>query len=210
MSQLSDDAQAIYQRLLKNEPDAPSDLIGLLLDPLIKFLHQKYPSLPDPTLAADIVTDSLFNFVQEPGRYDANKSSVWSYLCLDVQGDILNALDKEKRRQKWEVSLDAVADEHLGRNNNVEDLIIDQLAPTLLPAHTDIEKLSAQLRLAITDPVDWQLISLICDGERRTIVYAEVLEIMDLPQSEQAKIVKQHKDRLRVQLKRLGVKINEK
>lgn len=210
MSQLSDDAQAIYQRLLNNEPDAPSDLIVLLLDPLIKFLHQKYPSIPDPTLVDDIVTDSLFNFVQKPGRYDANKSSVWSYLCLDVQGDLLNALDKEKRRQRWEVSLDAVADEQLGRNNDIADLIIEKLVPTLLPVHTDMAKLSAQLRSAITDPIDWQLIGLICDGERKTVVYAELLGILNLSQSEQTKIVKKHKDRLRVQLKRLGVKINEK
>jgi len=210
MSQLSDDAQAIYHRLLKNEPDAHSDFIRLLLDPLVKFLYKKHPSLPDPTLIADIVIDSLFKFVQEPGLYDARKSSVWSYLCLDVQGDLLNALDKEKRRQRWEVSLDAVADNQLGRNNDIADLIIDKLAPTLLPVHTDMEKLSAQLRSAITDPIDWQLIDLICDGERKTAVYAELLEILHLSQNEQTKIVKKHKDRLRVQLKRLGVKINEK
>lgn len=210
MSKLSDDAQAIYQRLLNNEPDAPSDFIRLLLDPLITFLHKKHPALPDPTLATDIVVDSLLKFVQQPDRYDSTKSSIWTYLCLDVQGDLRNALDKEKRRQKWETSLDVVADEQLGRNNDVADLIIDKLVPALLPTHTDMEKLSEQLRTAITDPVDWQLIGLICDGERRTMAYAEVLTITHLPQTEQIKIVKKHKDRLRVQLKRLGVKINDK
>lgn len=210
MSQLLDEAQVIYQRLLRNEPDAPSDFIVLLLDPLTKFLHSKYPSLSDPDLATDIVIDSLFKFVQEPTRYNSDKSSLWSYLCMDVLGDIRNALDKEMRRQRREVPIDSVADGRLSRNNELEDLIIDKLVPIMLSEQKDMASVLEQLYAEITEPIDWQIISLICDGERKTEVYAKALGITHLPQPEQTKIVKKNKDRLRVQLKRLGVKVNEK
>jgi len=209
MQLLLDEIQVIYQRLIRNEPDAPSDFIVLLLDPLIKFLHSKYPSLPDSTLATDIVVDSLLKFVQEPARYNSDKSSLWTYLCMDVLGDIRNALDKEHRRAQREVPLDSVADGDLDRNNEIEDLILNRLVPSLLPANTDMENLLFRLRSEIKDPVDWQIIGLICDGERSTRVYAEILGITHLQQQERTKTVKKTKDRLRVQLKRLGVKINE-
>jgi hypothetical protein len=40
------------------------------------------------------------------------------------------------------------------------------------------------------------------EGERRTRVYADVLEISDLPPKEQAQVVKRHKDRVKKTLQR--------
>ena len=61
----------------------------------------------------------------------------------------------------------------------------------------------------ITDPRDRRLLQLLRAGERKTAVYAEVLGIQDRDAMEQRKIVKQHKDRLKKQLERLGVKLRE-
>lgn len=65
----------IYQRLLANEPDAPSDLVELLLEPLVAHLRSEFPQFPDPDLFYDVVTDSLLAFVQVPERYQAEKRS---------------------------------------------------------------------------------------------------------------------------------------
>lgn len=207
---LPDDLQDIYQRLLLDEPDAPSDLIELALDPLIKFLHSKYHSYKDPTVLTDIAIDSLFKFVQQPNRYNPDKSNLWSYLCMDVLSDMHNALDKEQRRASHEIPLDSVADHQFDRNNEVEELVLEKLVPLALPPNSDMDVIMGRLRNEITDPIDWQIIGLWCDGERKTEIYAEVLGITHLSLPEQTKIVKKNKDRLRVQLKRLGVKLNEK
>jgi len=61
----------------------------------------------------------------------------------------------------------------------------------------------------ITDPRDRQLLQLLRTGERKTAAYAEILGIQDHNAMEQRKIVKQHKDRLKKQLERLGVKLRE-
>src|SRR5262245_2940451 len=99
----------IYQRLLAGEPDAPTDLIELLLDPLTTALRQKFPRLPDPNLALDIAADTLFHFVQQPGRFDPKRGDLWGYLYMDALGDIRNAWQKERRRVLREISFDPVA-----------------------------------------------------------------------------------------------------
>lgn len=80
-----------YQRVLAGEPDAPSDLIALLLDPLIALLTRKFPTLPDPNLIVDTATDSLFRLVQEPTHFHPERGTLWNYLVMDALGDLRNA-----------------------------------------------------------------------------------------------------------------------
>lgn len=192
-----------YQRLLAGEPDAPSDLIALLLEPLIAALTRSFPSLPDPDVITDTVTDTLFRFVQDPARFDPARGSLWNYLMMDARGDLRHAWQKERRRRQREQPFDPVAHDLPDRNSDVEETIMRALAPDGVPAGQDIDELMARLRAAITHPQDWQVVRLMIAGERSTAVYAQALGIADLPPAEQRKRVKQAKDRLRVKLKRL-------
>ena len=56
---------------------------------------------------------------------------------------------------------------------------------------------------AVADPVDRQLLALIVDGDTSTAAAAEVLGICDRSVGEQQQLVKQNKDRVKAQVKRL-------
>lgn len=199
----------VYRRLLAGEPDAPSDLIGLLLEPLIAALRRAYPTT-DPDLVSDVVTDSLLAFVQEPQRYQADKRSLWGYLKMDMRGDLLNRWRSLQRRSAREIALDVVALTLLDRNSDVEEAVVRRLAPVALPDGTDIATVAAWLRQDIPDDRDRHVVMLMVQGERRAVTYAAALGITDRPVAEQRRLVKQAKDRLRLRLKRRGVKIHER
>lgn len=194
---------AIYRRLMDGEPDASIDLIELCLDPLIHALRHRYPSLSDPAWADDVAEDSLFQFVQNPGKYMPERGSLWSYLFHDAYRDLQNRVQKEGRRQRRLVALSSVELASSSRNSDIENEVLERLAPTSFAEYHDVNQILERLRQEITDPRDWQVLQLIDEGERRTQVFAEVLGITHLPVEEQRKQVKRVKDRLRVRLKRL-------
>ncbi len=200
---------AIYQRLLAGEPDAPNDFIELLLDPLVEVLCVRFPNLPHPDFATDVVIDALLRFVQSPERYRPERGELWNYLYMDVQGDLRNALVKEQRRQKREIPLDPVAHDRPDGNTDVEEEVMRRLDFSSLQQGRDTQAILNQLRREIPDPRDWQVVLLMFSGERRTNVFAAVLGIQHLPLAMQRKQVKKTKDRLRLRLKRYGVKIHE-
>ena len=205
----SDQINDIYQRLLADEPDATSDFIVLLLDPLIEALCTRFPNLTHPDLITDVASDALLRFVQSPEKYRPERGELWSYLYMDVQGDLRNALAKEHRRQKKEVPLDLVAHDQPDGNTDVEEEVMRRLDFSSLEQGRDTQTILNQLRGEIPDPRDWQVVLLMFSGERHTNVFAAVLGIEHLPVDVQREEVKKAKDRLRLRLKRFGVKIHE-
>jgi DNA-directed RNA polymerase specialized sigma24 family protein len=200
---------AIYRRLLTGEPDASNDFIELLLDPLVEVLCARFPNLPHPDLIMDVVIDALFRFVQSPEKYRPERGELWNYLYMDVQGDLRNALAKEQRRRKKEVPFDPVAHDRADGNTDVEEEIVRQLDLSSVQQGRDAQAVLSQLRLKIPDPRDWQVVLLMFNGERHTSAFAAVLGIEHLPITKQREQVKKTKDRLRLRLKRYGVKIHE-
>jgi len=205
----SNQINVLYLRLIAGEPDASSDLIELLLDPLTAARHRKFPGLPDPNLVVDKVIDTLFRFVQQPDRFQPERGDLRGYLYMDALGDIRNAWQKERRRVIREIPFDPVAHDMPDGNSDIEDTILRKLAPAGLPDGRDAAAIISQLRADISDARDWDVVTLMALGERSTSSYASVLQITGLPLDEQRRIVKQAKDRLRLRLKRRGVKINE-
>lgn len=204
----SDVIDRAYQRVLAGEPDAPSDLIALLLDPLIASLARKFPTLPDPNLIVDTATDSLFRLVQEPTHFHPERGTLWNYLVMDALGDLRNAWKKERRRLNREQAFDPVAHDRPDGKSDVEGAIMCKLAPDGLPEGVDVSQLIAQLRAEITNPQDWQVVMVMADGERKTEADAHVLGIADLPLGDQRRRVKQVKDRLQVLRKRWSATFN--
>jgi DNA-directed RNA polymerase specialized sigma24 family protein len=198
---------AVYQRLLAQEADAPSDFIELLLDPLIAALEMRFPSLPDPDLISDVVTDTLILFVQTPEQYQPERGSLWHYLFMDAWGDIQNAVAKEHRRRTKIVSLDPVAHDRAD-GNNIEEEVVQRLEFMSRMGGKDVQAFLNELRAVIPDPRDWQVVLFMLQGERSTSVFATVLGIEHLSITDQRKQVKKVKDRLHKRLKRYGVQIH--
>lgn len=204
-----DQLNSAYQKLIANEPDAPSQIIELTLDPLIAALEHKFPDPSHKDLIIDTVTDSLFRFVQHPEAFQPERGTLWNYLYMDAFGDLRNAWNKEQRRISHQIPFDPVAHDRPDGNNDVEAAIMRKLVPEGVPEGLEATSVLAQIRQEIPDESDWQVISLMASGERKTQAFAHELGIEHLPPAEQRRIVKQTKDRLRLRLKRWGVKINE-
>jgi hypothetical protein len=57
------------------------------------------------------------------------------------------------------------------------------------------------------DAVEWKVVQLMADGERRSPTYAALLGLGHLPAAEQAREVKRVKDRLQKRLRRLARRV---
>ena len=203
----AEQVSAVYQRLLAGEIDAPSDFIEILLDPLIEALHARFP-LPNPDLAIDAACDTLLKFVQSPEKYNSERGGLWQYLFMDALGDLRNAWAKEQRRQEKEIVFDPVAHDRPDGNSNVEEEVMRRLGLSSLPEGIDAQAILSRLQSEIPDPRDWQVVLLMFSGRSPTSAYAAALAIEHLPIEEQRKYVKKAQDRLRLRLKRYGVKIH--
>ncbi|MBI1884768.1 MAG: sigma-70 family RNA polymerase sigma factor [Chloroflexi bacterium] len=201
MPPTKDFGEEVHQRLLQGDPTAPSEVILTYLEPLIGRLRQRFPDVKDETIIRDAVTDALFQYVQSPGRFNPAKSSLASYLTMAARGDLLNALARERRRAARQVPLETVAEAALARNTleESEDSSDSMAASPLMQA----------IPQEVSDPTDRELLEMILTGERKTARYAQALGIADRSETEQRKIVKRHKDRLKKRLRRLGVKLRE-
>lgn len=202
----TEESQSIYRRLLANEPDAPSDLFALFLDPLLDALRCAFPGLRDPYLVQDVVTDSLFTLAQQPMRYAPEKASLWSYLYTDAKGDLLNAIERERKRWK-DATFDLVEHDVHDRGTNVEAEVLNALVPDGLPAGMTLEEVLAMVRETISDPQDRELLELMLEGERKSEAFSQVLGIGNMTPLEQRRIIKQRKDRIDARLRRLGERI---
>lgn len=205
MQPIEEFAETIHSRLLqRDDPTASAELIGAYLEPLIDRLERNphFRQLSDKTLISDAVTDALLDYAENPERFDPKKSSLITYLTMAARGDLLNLLNREQRRFQREKEI--VAQFKANRNTLQEDSAQDVLQDD----HT-YQKLMEQVLSEFPDAIDRQLLPLILDRERKTAAYIEILGIQHKSQIEQTRLVKQHKDRIKKRLQRLGVKINE-
>ena len=189
-------AKAIHQRLLAGDPIASAELVAAYLESLVRWLQQRYPSVPDEHLIYDAATDTLLDYSERPGRFDPTRSSLLSYLRMSAHRDLLNALQKERRRQqrqqRVQQHLRAASVELQGSDGNRGQEEDD--------TSVAVDDLRQRVFQVVTNVRDRQLLHLILAGERQTKHYAAVLGIQDLDQTAQRRIVKRHKDRLKKQL----------
>lgn len=185
----------IHERLLAGDVTAPAELAERLLDPLLQRLAKKYPKLPDPDLIPDAVTDALMSYIKRPAQFDPNKRSLLGFLDMAAEGDLRNALAKEKRRRQKEIPLENVELEVAAGNSEEE-------------GNSETEPERGQLRQALprifVDPKDLVMVELIISGERMTEAFVKVLKLQHLPVEQQRREIKRHKDRLKKRLERYG------
>lgn len=161
---------------------------------LEEFLKNRYPQIPADD-RHDVIIDLLDSYQAHPQQYQPEKASLFAYLRLAANGDMLNLLNKWEREQKYlGGSLDEdedVADRLWDGNIGIEDQIeIKWTAETLI----------AKLQL---DEVDSAALRLMIVGEQATASYADVLGLADADEVTQRREVKRMKDKLKKRLQRL-------
>jgi RNA polymerase sigma-70 factor (ECF subfamily) len=194
----------LHERLLDGDLVASQELATAFLPAVVDRLKQRFPRLNDETLIFDAATDAILSYAERPSQYDPQGLRLLSYLIMSADGDLKNALRRHQRRAHREVPMRDV--ELLLDARNPEE---EEVYPEERVAAPGVKEVDRRMREEIPDPVDQQLVGLMMEGERRTEAFARVLGITDMGILQQRKLVKQHKDRLKKRLMRLGMRLHE-
>ncbi len=204
----SDPHLPLHRRLVDGDPTAPADLAEELLPGLLGRLRRRFPNLAQDTILYDAVIDAVLSYTERPGQFDPSKASLVGYLTMSAKGDVLNALERNKKRGAREVSLEVVEDSPKARKTLSKHGLVAS-ADDLVLARFESERLAEDIRAAARSPEDSRVLHLLVDGERRTERFASVLGVEHLELAEQKRIVKQVKDRLKKRLERMGVQTHD-
>ena len=199
---------SIHERLLRNDPTAPSELAETVLDLVISRLHKANPVLDDSDLIQTAAIDALINYIKRPQQYDPTKRGLVGYLVMSAQGDLTNALAAIRKRREREVSLDSVELRKIDRNIELEVDDGDEANETLHGVVAEsrdsaqLDRLLQELAALFDTQADMDMAKLVLLGERDTAAFAKVLGIEGLDFSEQRKEVKRQKDRIKKRIER--------
>lgn len=198
--------RSLHERLLAGDPLASEEVASRHLERVRRYVRSLGArwGVYDEDLIDDAVVDAVLDYVRHPKKFDPKKAGLGGYLNMAARRDFINAVEKDRRHRSGE---ELTADVELARRSGKQRRETVAENPEV-EAASEAATASRFERLLgdVKAPRDRRLIQLIRTGERRTAVFAEILEIGDLPHSEQARIVKQHKDRLKQQLKRAARK----
>lgn len=188
--------EALHGRVVAGDPTATEQVFVQLLDPLIDRLGYKWPLLRGTERLRDQAIDSVFNYLEAPGRFDPRRRSLLGYLVMDAHGDLTN----EYRALGRQPRVHAVEDveQTLGSRNVSLGLAKEDTHPSDSDARDLIEK----VRLILPDERDRQVLALMLDGERSTSAFSALLKIEHLSERQQRKMVKREKDRIKALLRR--------
>ena len=194
------DWQQFHTRMLSGDPTAFAELCNVALDYISDFLGHRL-SVPDKELCDSLAIDTLLRFREAPEKYDPHKSSLGTYLCMDARGDMLNEIEKRKRRNRRIVRLDEEFVEVQSEDGNNEQEDIDDwlLKYTSLSREQLLRELSNEL-----SPTDKQIVISIAEGVRDVEHYAAIMGVQHLSAEEQKREVKRAKDRIKKKLERFG------
>jgi DNA-directed RNA polymerase specialized sigma24 family protein len=198
MTLAPDDADLLH-RLRQGDPVAPEEFCVRFLPMLLADRRWVRGATRDEHVIEEAVHRALFDFVRRPDRYDSSRSPLISYLRRAARGDLLNLLSREERHRKRRAPLEAVELRPPAGN--------EEHSPPAVPGAVSQELLLRRLRNELPEPRDWEALCLILDGVKKTAVFARLYGLADLPPAEQARAVKQHKDRVKQRARRLGVRL---
>jgi hypothetical protein len=195
--------RAIHERLVNGDPTASEELARKYL-PLIQrhvsgraHAHGVY----DRDVINDAAVDAVFGYIRSPEKFDPGKSGLYGYLKRAAERDLINAVQKDRRRRRGEELHADVELSIVARNRSSE---VDRIRHD--SENEALSRIQGQREMAdLTETANQQdqaLLRLMAEGERVTGKFAIVLGVTDLPIADQRRIVKQHKDRLKAQLKR--------
>src|SRR5258708_26627892 len=165
-SELSRDQQSeFHQRLIDGDVAASGEIFMASQVYLARCLERKFPE-QDEQDRQDVIAELYVSYFKNPTQYNPSKLSLFDYLCMAAEGDMLNFIRGTARRAKHEAfSLDNidVEDRLLLGNNLVEELVEEN-------EFTEFRDLSLEsliARLGVNGQ-DAALIKLYAEGARLT------------------------------------------
>jgi RNA polymerase sigma-70 factor (ECF subfamily) len=196
------DALALHQLLLAQDPVAGNDLAEAYLELLVAWLGETDPGVPED-LRLEAAEDALLALIRKPESYSPEQQTLEVYLRMSARGDLRNRLSKERRRQQHEFPLECVellpgGGKYLGRNEDPDQ-------PFCLAEEKQelVRAIPEAVRRKLSER-DLRALELLLQKERRTVVFAALYGLQDLPVEEQERTVKRHKDRIKKVVKRAG------
>jgi len=192
----------IHARMLKGDPTASEEVARRYLPIIATHLRINglAKGIQDPDVINDAAVDAVIGYILHPEKFDPLKSGLLGYLKRAADMDLINETQKHRRRRRGEELYDDVEFSILHRNKASE---VDRIRGNAEDeAIRHLEAVETDELLNAGNDRDNRLLELLRIGERSTSVFAAVLKVENLPIAEQRRIVKQHKDRLKLQFKR--------
>jgi hypothetical protein len=202
-----DESRTLHARALAGDRSLTAVLWERCHDALLRELRLKFPTL-EAAQVSDAITDVILSYGEQPARYQPEKSPLDRYLRMAANSDLLNLLQKRKRGLQV-VPFDPVAHDRPARNSMQEAEERDTQRAAFLPPGMAWEAFVLKLVDLFPDSSDREVIELMAEGERVTTRYAQVLGCVHLEAAAQRRQVKQAKDRIRLRLKRYGIRLHE-
>src|SRR5205085_4189926 len=190
--------ERLHQLLLEQASlTVTSRIAEVFLPELLKRLPRSFPTVSDQHLIASCAEDALLEYLARPEKFDPARGTLLTYLRLLPRSRLLNELRRKNSTGQQEVVAVEEAETVYGVASGA-----DWDESVRLSEHETEQRIAAKLRPIVTDSTDQQVLELMLEGVRETSAYAVVLGITEQPVSEQQRIVKQHKDRVRKRVQR--------
>jgi len=192
----------LFEKLNNHEPTASSELYQYVVkEKKILALYENLYKDLDKEDIWTIVTDSILNLTEVPNKYIPEKgTSLINFIKMDIEGDLKNLRDKQIRNKNKFIDVE------LSESNGNRD--IDYDTPEIKIVHKEItNRLTEAVNSIFGNELDRHLAWLILDEERKTEVFAKILNLEQLPKLEQEREVKRHKDRIKKRLERSNISI---
>lgn len=204
MAQATPDEIELHNLTLDGDEIAFSKLYTLYSESIFHSLKRFYPAIAkkDDAIIMEAVSDGFLGYYQNPSTFNPQVSTLEKFLRLACERDLINIIDKEERKIKKMRFVEVEEDfwnRKVGSEENPETILLQKESE---------QAETSQLQNVLKNDVDVELSKLILNGERKTEMFSKVLQIENLSFSEQQKIVKQNKDRIKVSLKRNQKKLN--
>ena len=186
---------SVHARLLDRDPSASASLFELVYGPLIGHgLKRHGPLGLDREQAEHFALNIVASLIERPEQFDGTKGSLFGFLCIALDGDVVNASETAKTRTR-KFSEHAVEVQEVGGN------FYSTTPETRMDARRIMEQHGSEI---IVDDGDEAVLTLFLLEERDYAAYAQALGIEHLPPNERDAEVKRRKDRIEARLKRLG------
>jgi DNA-directed RNA polymerase specialized sigma24 family protein len=186
-------AAKLHRDLVDNSPIASAQLAELLLPIIFKILKQSFYNISDPHLIQTAVNDALLAYLKNPSSFDPDRGNLIGYVAKNAKWKLLNALSQEKRSLILHDDVELESYLAVSLEGGADDQLITE---------EEDELTNSKLKALLPDKTDRALLSAMMNGIRDTKYFATILEVSHEPEDIQAEIVKRHKDRIKILLKR--------
>ncbi|NNB97042.1 sigma-70 family RNA polymerase sigma factor [Corallococcus exiguus] len=181
---------ALHDQVLKRMPVANTKVFKLFMPFMLKTLTSAMRC--DADEARDGALKAVFDYLDQPEIYDRNQSLLRSFLMLAARRNVLDSQRSTERR--------------VLREQKFADVIELRARPPNEEMEAAVETALALKKLERRNLTQGDLgfLRLVLQGESSTLELARPLGKEGLPASERKRVVKQNRDRLLKQLRRLG------